>query len=59
MRATTYLLITILMMHLITLVNIIVLNGEWNGIVMTINTFLFVLAFGLVVPLKRKKVIDD
>ncbi|UJL47105.1 hypothetical protein KFZ58_04005 [Virgibacillus sp. NKC19-16] len=59
MRATTYLLITILIMHLITLTNIIIFNGDWNGIVMAINTILFVLAFALVIPLKHKKVIDD
>ena len=59
MRATTYLLITILIMHLITLTNIVIFNGDWDGIVMAINTILFVLAFGLVLPLKRKRVIED
>ena len=55
MQKTTYLLITILIMHLITLTNIIIFNGDWNGIVMAVNTFLFVLAFGLVLPIKNKK----
>lgn len=54
MRTTTYLLIIILVMHIITLVNITVFNEDWNGVVMAINTFLFVLAFGLVLPLKQK-----
>lgn len=58
MKATTYLLITIFIMHLITLTNIVIFNGDWNGIVMAVNTFLFILAFALVLPLKRKKVID-
>lgn len=46
-------------MHLITLTNIVIFNGDWDGIVMAINTILFVLAFGLVLPLKRKRVIED
>lgn len=59
LKATTYLLITIFIMHLTTLANIVIFNGDWNGIVMAINTFLFVLAFGPVLPLKRKKIIHD
>jgi len=46
-------------MHLITLVNIIIFNGDWNGVVMAINTFLLVLAFGLVLPIKNKKKVND
>src|SRR5699024_10082270 len=59
LQKTTYLLITILIMHLITLVNIIIFNGNWNGVVMAINTFLLVLAFGLVLPIKNKKKVND
>lgn len=46
---------TIVAMHVITLINIIIFNGDWNGIVMTMNTFLLVFAFGLVLPLKQRK----
>ncbi|MBP1970904.1 putative membrane protein YqjE [Virgibacillus natechei] len=53
MRATTYLLFTILIMHLITLTNIVVFDGNWNGIVMTVNTVLLILAFGLVQNVKK------
>lgn len=42
-------------MYLITLVNITIFNGDWNGIVMAVNTILLVLAFGLVLPIKSKK----
>lgn len=59
MQKTTYLLITILIMHLITIVNITIFNGNWNGIVMAVNTFLLVLAFGLVLPLKSEKRVND
>ena len=54
MQKITYLLLTILMMHIITLSNIIIFNGDWNGIVMAINTLLLVLAFGIVLPIKSK-----
>lgn len=43
-----------LMMHLFTLSNITLLNGSWNGIVMAVNTFLLVLAFGLVLATNQK-----
>lgn len=59
MRATIYLLITILIMHLITLTNIVAFDGNWNGIVMAVNTVLLVLAFGLVLPLNCKKTMND
>ena len=59
LQKTTYLLITILIMHLITLANITIFNGDWNGIVMAINTFLLVLAFGLVLPIKSKKKVNN
>ena len=55
MRKTTYLLITILVMHMTTLANITIFNGDWNGIVMAINTILLILAFGLVLPLNQKE----
>lgn len=59
MKKTTYLLITIFIMHLTTLTNIVIFDGEWNGIVMALNTILLVLAFGLVMPLKYKKKINN
>ena len=59
MQKTTYLLITILIMHLITLANITIFNGDWNGIVIAGNTFLLVLAFGLVLPIKNKKKVHN
>lgn len=36
---------------------IAIFNRNWNGIV--VNTFLFVLAFGLVLPLKYKKKVNN
>lgn len=59
MNTTTYLLITILVMHIITLANNTIFNGDWNGIVMAINTLLLVLAFGLVLPSLQKKKISE
>lgn len=46
-------------MHLITLANITILKGDWNGIVMAVNTILLVLAFGLVLPIKSKKQVNN
>ena len=42
-------------MHMTTLANITIFNGDWNGIVMAINTILLILAFGLVLPLNQKE----
>jgi len=46
-------------MHIIALANIIIFNGDWNGIVMAVNTFLLVLAFGLVLPIKHKEKVNN
>ena len=46
-------------MHLITLANITIFNGDWNGIVMAVNTFLLILAFGLILPIKNKKKVNN
>lgn len=46
-------------MHVITLANIIIINGDWNGIVIAINTILLILAFGLVLPMKNKKKVNN
>lgn len=59
MKKTTYLLMTIIIMHLTTLTNIIIFDGGWNGIIMALNTVLLVLALGLVMPLKYKKKINN
>lgn len=53
MQKTMYLLLTILIMHILTLVNILLFKGDWNGIVMGVNTILLVLAFGVVLPIKN------
>ena len=42
MKAITGLYIIIIFMHLITLTNITLLNGEWNGIAMWLTTGLFI-----------------
>ncbi|MDV6379275.1 hypothetical protein ORD22_13730 [Sporosarcina sp. GW1-11] len=59
MQKITYLLITIFIMHLITLANITIFNGDWNGLVMAVNTILLVLAFGLVLPIKSKMKVSN
>ena len=42
MRAITGLYIIIVLMQLITLTNITLFNGEWNGIAMALSTGLFI-----------------
>lgn len=44
MRTDKVLLILIVLMHVITLANITLLDGEWNGIAMWSSTILFVAA---------------
>lgn len=53
MQKIIFLLLTIFIMHVLTLVNILLFKGDWNGIVMGINTILLVLAFGVVLPIKN------
>ncbi|WLR51930.1 hypothetical protein LC040_03185 [Bacillus tianshenii] len=47
MKITTFLLLIITVMHVATIINITLFNGEWNGIVMTLNSILFILAIGV------------
>lgn len=42
MKAITGLYIIIILMQFITLTNITLLNGEWNGIAMWLSTGLFI-----------------
>jgi hypothetical protein len=42
------------MMHVVSLTNMTMFSNNYNGIVMAVNTFLFVLAFAVVLPLKGK-----
>lgn len=44
MRTYLILFIIIAIMHSITLINIAIFNGEWNGIVMFLSTTLFIIA---------------
>lgn len=44
MSVTKFLLLILTGMHMITLGNIVMFNGEWNGIVMAVNNCLFVIA---------------
>lgn len=55
LQKTTYLLMTIFIMHVVTLANITVFDGNWNGIVMAVNTVLLILALGLVLPIRSGK----
>lgn len=55
MKPTTFLLIIISFMHFVTLINVILFNGNWNGFVIAINTFLFILAFALVLLLIKQE----
>lgn len=42
-------------MHIMMLLNILIFDGAFNGIVMAINTLLFVFAVGLVLPLSKHR----
>lgn len=55
MKPTTFLLIIISLMHFVTLINVILFDGNSNGFVIAINTFLFILAFALVLPLRKQE----
>jgi hypothetical protein len=44
MKTHTILFIFIFFMHTLNLVNITLLNGEWNGIVLWVSSILFLLA---------------
>ncbi|KMY45867.1 hypothetical protein AC622_18025 [Bacillus sp. FJAT-27916] len=39
-----YLFILIVIMHLITLVNIVLFEGEWNGVAILLSNILFLIA---------------
>lgn len=53
MSKTTYLLLTIFIMHMMMLINTLVFDGSLNGIVMAVNTILLLLAAGLVLPIRK------
>ncbi|WP_017380031.1 hypothetical protein [Paenisporosarcina sp. TG-14] len=55
MKTSTGLLILIVVMHLITLTNITLFNGDWNGIVLWLNTGLFIAAIAFYSLSKTKK----
>jgi len=40
-------------MHFMVLANIAIFDGNWNGIVIAVNTCLFIIAFGMVLPLRE------
>ncbi len=44
MKTSFILFIIVCFMHFSTLINITVFEGEWNGIVITISTMLFLIA---------------
>ena len=44
MKVSRFLLIIIIVMHLVSLTNITLFNGNWNGFVLAINTILFISA---------------
>ncbi|MFE8699735.1 hypothetical protein ACFYKX_03755 [Cytobacillus sp. FJAT-54145] len=44
MKTYVVLFVIVAFMHTITLVNITIFSGEWNGIVLTISSILFLIA---------------
>ncbi len=44
LTTSTGLLILIILMHFITLTNITIFNGDWNGIALWVSTGLFIAA---------------
>ncbi|RLL39985.1 hypothetical protein D8M04_19565 [Oceanobacillus piezotolerans] len=44
MRTYSILFIVIALMHTMTLVNVTIIKGEWNGIVLFISNILFLIA---------------
>lgn len=55
MKATTGLYIIIMLMHLITLTNMTLLNGEWNGIAMWLTTGLFIAGTAFYLMTRKKE----
>ncbi|PUB08294.1 hypothetical protein C8K15_1366 [Paenisporosarcina sp. OV554] len=55
MKTSTGLLILIVLMHLITLTNITLFNGNWNGIALWLSTGLFIAAIAFYLLGKTKK----
>lgn len=55
LKTSTGLLILIVLMHLITLTNITLFNGNWNGIALWLSTGLFIAAIAFYLLDKRKK----
>ena len=44
MKTYRVLFVIILILHVMTLVNVTLLDGDWNGIVMWLSTVLFLIA---------------
>ncbi|MCL7749876.1 hypothetical protein MF646_22480 [Halalkalibacter sp. MEB205] len=59
MKTTTLLLLIIISMHLLTLINVAFFNGAWNGIVLSISTFLFITALAFYSINKQKNQASD
>ncbi|GAE33673.1 hypothetical protein [Halalkalibacter akibai] len=58
MKSYIILFIVVVFMHTITLVNVTIFNGEWNGIVLFLSNTLFIIAvfyFGIEFRANRKK----
>lgn len=55
LKVSTFLLIIIVAMHFVSLTNITLFNGEWNGIVVALNTILFISAIAIYVSNRKKK----
>ncbi|UII54429.1 hypothetical protein LS684_12135 [Cytobacillus spongiae] len=54
MKTSTFLLIIVMMMHFITLTNITIFHGEYNGIALALSTILFISSIAIFVNNKRK-----
>ncbi len=57
MRTYSILFIVVFLMHTITLVNVTIFNGEWNGFVLLFSNILFLIAvfyFGVEYRANRK-----
>ncbi|MBM4761857.1 hypothetical protein [Bacillus sp. B15-48] len=47
MKITASLIMVIIIMHTITLVNVTIFDGEWNGIVLALSSILFLVAIAI------------
>ncbi|QAS51294.1 hypothetical protein HLI_03230 [Halobacillus litoralis] len=55
MKTSSLLVSIIIIMQFSTLINVTIFRGEWNGIILTLHTMLFILAIGIHAEMKKCK----